>query len=100
LLQPRGRGRFSKHKDSSEFLQFLVSRCSVREYDTREVPDADLTYILDCASTAPSAGNLEAWDVVIVDGQEEKEWVAEASFGQEHVVSAALLLVVCANYVR
>lgn len=86
--------------DSSEFLQFLVSRCSVREYDAREVPDADLTYILDCASTAPSAGNLEAWDVIIVDGEEEKERVAEASFGQEHVTSAALLLVVCANYVR
>lgn len=86
--------------DSSEFLDFLVSRCSVREYDGMEIADADLTYILDCASTAPSAGNLEAWDVVILEGQEERELMADAAFGQEHVKCAATLLVVCANYVR
>ncbi|OPX69167.1 MAG: nitroreductase A [Methanoregulaceae archaeon PtaB.Bin056] len=86
--------------DSSEFLEFLVSRCSVRRYDQRQVPDADLTYILDCASTAPSAGNLEAWDVVMVEGEEAQERMAEAAFGQEHVATASLLLVVCANYVR
>ncbi|MCU0633115.1 MAG: nitroreductase family protein [Methanolinea sp.] len=86
--------------DSSEFFDFLVSRCSVREFDGREVPDADLSYILDCASTAPSAGNLEAWDVVIVDGQEERDHIADAAYGQEHINRASLLLVVCANYVR
>ncbi len=86
--------------DSSEFLDFLVSRCSVREYDRKEIPENDLVYILDCASTAPSAGNLEAWDVVVVDGEEERELLSDAAFGQEHVKCAALLLVVCANYVR
>jgi len=86
--------------DSSEFLDFLVSRCSVREYDQQEVPDADITYILNCASSAPSAGNLEGWDVVIVEGQEDRELVADAAYGQEHVQKAPVLLVVCANYVR
>lgn len=86
--------------DSSEFLEFLVSRCSVRDYDQGAVPDADITFILDSASTAPSAGNLEAWDVVVVDGQEERDLIADTAFGQEHVRNAPLLLVVCANYVR
>lgn len=86
--------------DSSEFQQFLASRCSVRAFSGEKVPDTEITYILECASTAPSAGNLEAWDVVLVDDQEQKEQLADASFSQDHVRLASVLLVVCANYVR
>lgn len=86
--------------DSSEFREFLASRCSVREYAGSRVPDEDLSYIMDAARSAPSAGNLEAWDVVIVDRQEERDRIADAAYGQPHVRTAPLLLVVCANYVR
>lgn len=86
--------------DSSEFHEFLVSRSSVRDFWDEPVPEADITYILDCASTAPSAGNLEAWDVVLVTDRDVREEISDAAYGQEHVRDAPLLLVVCANYVR
>ncbi len=86
--------------DSSEFHEFLVSRSSVREFRNEPVPAESITYILDCASTAPSAGNLEAWDVVIVDKDTIREDLSDASYGQEHVRESPTLLVVCANYVR
>ncbi|MEN6397078.1 MAG: nitroreductase family protein, partial [Methanoregula sp.] len=57
-------------------------------------------YILSCSSTAPSAGNLEAWDVVVVTDEETRLALAEAAFGQQHVGEAPILFVVCANYVR
>jgi nitroreductase len=86
--------------DSSEFFQFLNSRSSVRQYSGEAISDEEITYLLNCASTAPSAGNLEAWDVIIVRDAIRKEELSDASLGQPHVREAAILLVLCANYVR
>lgn len=86
--------------DSSDFSRFLTSRSSVRVYTGEAVSDDDLTYLFDCAATAPSAGNLEAWDVVMVRDRGRKEELSDAALGQPHVREAPLLLVVCANYVR
>ncbi len=86
--------------DSSEFLDFLTTRTSVRDYSGDEIDEDAIVYILDCANTAPSAGNLESWDVVVVRDQEQKEVLSGASFDQIHVRDAPVLFVVCANYVR
>jgi nitroreductase len=86
--------------DSSEFLGFLTSRSSVREYGDEPVSDDDIRFILDCACTAPSAGNLEAWDIVLVTDEDARLELQETAFGQEHIGQAPLVAVVCANYVR
>jgi nitroreductase len=86
--------------DSSDFYGFCQSRSSVREYDNEPVTDTEIDYILSCAGTAPSAGNLEAWDVIVVRDEEGKQALAEAAFGQKHVEQAPVILVVCSNYVR
>jgi nitroreductase len=86
--------------DSPEFYQFLTSRSSVRQYSGEPVSDDEIAYLLDCASTAPSAGNLEAWDVVLVRDPGRKEGLSDAALGQTQVRDAALVFVLCANYVR
>jgi nitroreductase len=86
--------------DCSEFFQFLKMRRSIREYSGEEITDGEVAYILNCAGTAPSAGNLEAWDVVVVTDNETKNDLSTAVFDQPHVGRAAVVLVVCANYVR
>ena len=86
--------------DSSDFLGFLTSRTSVREYDDEPLSEDEIEYILDCASTAPTAGNLEAWDVVVASDEEVRLALADAAFGQRHIEKAAITFVVCANYVR
>jgi nitroreductase len=86
--------------DSSDFIGFLTSRSSVREYGDEPVGDDDVTYILDCASTAPSAGNLEAWDAVVVTDEDARLGLQEIAYGQEHIGQAPVILVVCANYIR
>ena len=62
--------------------------------------EEETDYILDCASTAPSAGNLEAWDVVVVTDEDARGALAEAAFDQAHIEKASTVFVVCANYVR
>jgi nitroreductase len=86
--------------DSSEFLGFLTHRSSVRNYTDEALTGEETSFILECASTAPSAGNLEAWDVVVVTEEDTRAALAEAAFDQEHIEKASTIFVVCANYVR
>ncbi len=86
--------------DSSDFLSFLTGRSSVREYDSEPIPDGEIDYLLRCASTAPSAGNLEAWDVVVITEEDTRMALAEAAFGQTHLEQAPVIFAVCSNYVR
>jgi nitroreductase len=86
--------------DSSDFLTFCTSRSSVREYEDTALSEEEIGFILTCARNAPSAGNLEAWDVIVVTDEETKLALAEAAFGQVHVERAPAIFVVCSNYVR
>jgi nitroreductase len=86
--------------DSSDFSGFCSSRSSVREYDDVPLTGEDIGYILSCASTAPSAGNLEAWYVGVITQQATRRALAEAAFSQDHVEHAPVIFVVCSNYVR
>jgi len=86
--------------DSSDFFDFLKSRSSVRTYESDPLSKEEIEYILTCAATAPSAGNLESWDVIVVTDEEVRVALSQAAFDQVHVEQAAAVFVVCANYVR
>jgi nitroreductase len=86
--------------DSSDFLVFLKSRSSVRSYESDPLSEEEIEYILTCAATAPSAGNLESWDVIVVTDEEVRGALSRAAFDQVHVEQAAAVFVVCANYIR
>lgn len=59
-----------------------------------------LEFLLDCASTAPSAGNLEAWDVIAVEDADIRLKLSDAALRQAHIAEAPLVLVICAHYPR
>jgi nitroreductase len=86
--------------DSSSFHSFLASRTSVREYAGDPLEKEQVEAILEAARTAPSAGNREAWDVVVVTDGELREALAGAALSQPHVQEAPCVFAVCANYVR
>jgi nitroreductase len=86
--------------DSSRFLAFLSSRASVRDFTAAPLGEPEIDAILQSARTAPSAGNREAWDVVVVTDGEVREALAEAALSQAHVKEAPCVFVVCANYIR
>ncbi|MDD1666156.1 MAG: nitroreductase family protein, partial [Methanomicrobiales archaeon] len=86
--------------DSSSFLSFLSSRASVREFTPAPLSEPEIEALLRAARTAPSAGNREAWDAVVVTDGEVREALAEAALSQPHVREAPCVIVVSANYVR
>ena len=85
--------------DPTEFHSFLASRRSVREYEAGGITEEEKDYLLSAAKTAPSAGNLEAWDVVIVTDDGQLEELTDASGGQHQIFDSGCAFVVCANYV-
>ncbi len=86
--------------NSSEFFGFLRTRSSVREYSDEELTPEEIASVVLAAERAPSAGNRESWDVVIVTDVSVREGLSDAAFQQQHLVQAPCVFVVCGNYVR
>ena len=49
-----------------EFPELIKSRHSIRAFERREVEDEKLTAVLEAARAAPSAGNLQAYEILVI----------------------------------
>ncbi|MEM0360622.1 MAG: nitroreductase family protein [Candidatus Diapherotrites archaeon] len=78
-----------------DFFETVLQRHSVRKFQEKTVEKEKLQKILETANSAPSAGNLQAYKIVVVEKKELKEKLSFAAFGQKFLVQAPLLLVFC-----
>ncbi len=85
-------------KDYDPDLRILFERRSIRKFLGEEIPEEDLLQMLEAANYAPSAGNLQARDFIIVKDPEKKRRIADIAYGQEFIAEAPVVVVVCANY--
>lgn len=83
-----------------ELKEAIKKRQSVRNFYDKEVKKEIIIEILEYANLAPSAGNLQARDFIIVDNKEIKEKLCEAAHNQEFIAEAPIDIVVCANLER
>jgi nitroreductase len=83
-----------------EFTEVLTQRRSVRSYKPRPVEEGKLRRIFEAANMAPSAGNLQAYQVRVVRDQAKKNALANASYGQGFIADAPVCLIFCADPVR
>jgi nitroreductase len=79
------------------FWQAVQQRYSVRAFQDPPVADAALNRILQAANDAPSAGNLQAYEIVVVRDAARKQQLVKAAWGQEFIAQAPVVLVFCAN---
>ena len=75
-------------------------RRSIRRFRKDELPDGIAEKLIELANMAPSAGNLQARDFIVVRDRKTREALAEAALDQEFVAQAPLNIVVCANMER
>lgn len=75
----------------------LRSRRSVRAFRDEPVPEDGLQELLELANWAPSAGNLQARDFVVVRDETTRRALAQAALDQEFVAEAPVVVVVCGN---
>jgi nitroreductase len=67
----------------------ITSRRATKEYDTRPLEDADLERILEAARRAPSSGNNQRWDFVLIRDREQLEKISKVWPGAAHIANAA-----------
>lgn len=80
-----------------ELFEAIMNRRSIRKFKD-EVPEDELIEkIIESGIWAPSAGDLQSWDAVIVKDDQIKVQIAVAAYVQEFVAKAPVLIVMCAN---
>jgi nitroreductase len=80
-----------------DLLDIIKSRRSIRSFTSAPVEKQKLDTLLEAAKWAPSAGNTQARDFILISDKETKEKLAEAALGQNFVSEAPAVIVVCAN---
>lgn len=82
------------------FFDVVAERRSIRAFKAEPVEVEKLNKILEATNLAPSAGDLQAYEVVVVKDQKVKERLAKAALNQWFIAEAPVNIVFIANPAR
>ncbi|HYM05602.1 MAG TPA: nitroreductase family protein [Terriglobales bacterium] len=83
-----------------EFFDVLKSRHSIRAFAPTPLEHEKLQAILNAANGAPSAGNLQSYEICLAQRPSQTRAVAAATFDQRFVGQAPIVLVFCSHPAR
>lgn len=83
-----------------DVLEAIKGRRSIRAFKNRDVPAEIVEKLIDAARWAPSAGNIQPWEFIIVRKPKIKRRLVEAALDQVFIEEAPVVIVVCANEER
>jgi len=83
-----------------DLFETIKLRQSVRAYQAQEIDPDKLQAILEAANQAPSAGDLQAYEIHLVRDAKTKVALAKAALGQDFIAQAPVALVFAANLAR
>ncbi|MEM1565991.1 MAG: nitroreductase family protein [Candidatus Bathyarchaeia archaeon] len=83
-----------------DVFEAIMGRRSIRAYREMEVSQEIVEKLIDAARWAPSAGNIQPWEFIVVRNSETKRRLAEAALGQSFIEEAPVVIVVCADEER
>jgi nitroreductase len=82
---------------SGDFFDLVRFRQSIRAFQPLPVEEEKLQRIIAAANSAPSAGNLQGYEMVVIRQPEMIKALVPALFNQAFVAQAPLLLMFCTN---
>jgi nitroreductase len=80
-----------------EFFEVIRKRHSIRAFSDQPVEAEKLQQILETANLAPSAGNLQAYEIYVVTDAKKRDGLSCAALAQEYIASAPVALVFCTH---
>jgi nitroreductase len=80
-----------------DFFDVVRARRSIRRFEDRPVEDDKLRAVLEAADAAPSAGNLQAYEIYLVQDPAARMRLASLLPQMEFFSEAAVVLAFCAN---
>ena len=83
-----------------ECMEAIKERRSIRRFKSKAIGKEMVDTLLSAAKMAPSAGNLQARDFIIITQDTTKRKLANAALGQTFIEKAPLVIVAVANLER
>lgn len=83
-----------------DVLSLIKKRRSIRHFKGDAVPNEDVEKLLEAARWAPSAGNRQPVEIVVVESDSQKRQLVEAALGQRFIEAAPVVFVFCADLDR
>lgn len=80
-----------------DILDAIRGRRSIRRFKPNAIPKEKQEKIIEAAKWAPSAGNQQTRELLLIENQDTKNKLSEAAYGQNFIAEAPLVLVACAN---
>ncbi len=78
----------------------IAVRRSIRGYKAIDVTDEQIKKILYAGQMAPSAGNLQGREFIVVRDAETRHLICQAALGQQFIEEAPICIVICTNLPR
>ncbi len=76
-------------------LENIMTRSSVRSYTSQVVEEAKIETMLRAAMAAPTAGNKQPWEFIVIDDREILDALPEVASGMKMSPKAPLAIAVC-----
>lgn len=83
-----------------DFFEVVNARHSIRAFAATPLEGEKLHKILETANRAPSAGNLQAYEIYVVTHEIHRAALARAASDQEFLTQAPAVLVFCTHPAR
>jgi nitroreductase len=80
-----------------EFDDVIRNRHSIRTFTDQPVEADKLQQILETANLAPSAGNLQAYEIYVVMDLKKRDGLSCAALAQDYIAKAPVALVFCTH---
>jgi nitroreductase len=83
-----------------ELDKVLLERRTIRKFFDKEVSWLVIAEVLNAGRLAPSAGNLQNWNFIVLRKKETRLNVIKCASGNEWVAKAPVLVVICADVAK
>ncbi|MFZ2634718.1 MAG: nitroreductase family protein [Rectinemataceae bacterium] len=94
----------SESQDSSKTenatIELLKNRRSVRDFETRPIPEAIVRTLLETTLRAPTAGNMMLYSILRIEDESIKKRLAVSCDDQPFIARSPLVLVFLADYAK
>jgi len=76
-----------------DFFETVKARHSIRAFQSRPVEDKKIHRIIEAVNLAPSAGDLQAYEIIIVKDSKRRNELARAALWQNFIAEAPVCFV-------
>lgn len=96
-------------KKQEEVWNLFDKRSSIRSFINKKIDEETIKFLLECGVTAPSSGNMQPWEFIVVRDEKIKKKIVECTYfgyfskGGDHqnwILEASIIIVACANQKR